>query len=97
MSAPVSRQKVSAAFRRSGIRAAKWEASGMVRGWGDWSSGVRVVQDGDKVRAYWQSGRHARITNDGMLRIEADLANALTASRIAFTFEGGQFVIGEQP
>lgn len=39
----ISRQKLYATLRKAGYSAAKFHRSGMVRGWGNWSSGVHVV------------------------------------------------------
>ena len=38
----ITRQKVSAVLRKAGLTVAKYNRSGMVRGWGDWSEGYRV-------------------------------------------------------
>lgn len=42
MAQPITSQKLYAILRKAGYRAAKWETSGMVRGWGEYSTGPRV-------------------------------------------------------
>lgn len=42
---PLTTQKVCAVLRKAGIPVAVWNRSGMVRGWGSWSSGVRAQYD----------------------------------------------------
>ncbi len=64
MTKPLTAQKIYAVLRKAGHTAAKWESSGMVRGWGDWSPGVRVVRDSDTYKiwfsvSYKVSGAHA--------------------------------------
>ena len=41
----VSSQKLYAILRKAGFRAAKYNRSQMIKGWGNWSSGVQVVKD----------------------------------------------------
>ena len=41
----ITRQKLYATLRKAGYAAAKFHRSGMVRGWGEWASGVQVELD----------------------------------------------------
>lgn len=56
-----SRQKISAVLRKAGLSAAKWHASGMVRGWGDWTPGASVrALDGDQISVFYRTGRWSK-------------------------------------
>lgn len=59
-------QKIYAVLRKAGHQAAKWHVSSMVRGWGDWSPGVRVERGVDLLSVTYKvygSGGEARIRN----------------------------------
>lgn len=43
-------QKVVAVLRKAGLPIAKYEASHMIRGWGDWTPGYQVRKYGDAIR-----------------------------------------------
>jgi hypothetical protein len=86
----VSRQKVSAAMRKAGLKAAVYNRSGMVRGWGDWSSGVRVVDAGERgVQVYFQRGRWANGGAEIIERDDAKIRGALTAAGLEFSEAAG--------
>jgi hypothetical protein len=74
-------QKIYAVLRKAGHQAAKWHSSGMVRGWGDWSPGVRVERgDGLLLVTYkvYGSGGAERIRNT----MESYIVPALNADGI---------------
>lgn len=77
-------QKVSAAMRKAGLRAAKWNASGQIRGWGDWTSGVRVSGHGDHIRVHYQRGRWSKPTPEGEQAKADEIAAALDAAGITY-------------
>jgi hypothetical protein len=88
----VSRQKVSAAMRKAGLQAAKWNASAMVRGWGDWSSGVRVQEIGGEVHVYWQTGRWSSTQKADEINLPK-IAAALEAAGIEFEQRRDEFIV----
>lgn len=53
----ITMAKLFAALRRQRVKIAHYNASRMVRGWGDWSAGVRLMQqdDGSVLIAYYSS------------------------------------------
>ena len=53
----VTRQKISAILRKAGLTAAKYNKSGMVRGWGDWREGYKVHSN----NGIWISHEQSRI------------------------------------
>jgi len=61
----VTTQRLYAILRKAGFTAAKWEASGQVRGWGDWSPGVKCQQRQGLTVTYKVYGSHGeeRIRN----------------------------------
>jgi hypothetical protein len=78
-------QKVSAAMRKAGIKAAHREASGMVRGWGTWSSGVRVYKAyNDRVGVYWQDGHWAKNSPEQDAANLAKITEALDAAGLTW-------------
>lgn len=80
----ITRQAVSGAIRKAKLSVAKWEASGMVRGWGEWSGGCRVQQIGKEIRVFHQYGRWAK-PSDALEAENARLiAAALDASGIPY-------------
>lgn len=62
---PITVQRVYAILRKAGHTVAKWHASGQVRGWGDWSPGVKVQQRQSLTVTYkvYGSGGEERIRN----------------------------------
>jgi hypothetical protein len=54
----VTQQKVYSELRKAGHTAAKWEPSRMVRGWGDWTPGVRVVKRVDRLLVSYEAGHN---------------------------------------
>lgn len=88
----VSRQKVSAAMRKAGLQAAKWNASGMVRGWGHWSSGVRVQEYAGEIRVRWQTGRWISAQKAEETNLPK-IAAALVAAGISFEQRRDEFVV----
>lgn len=91
----ISLQRVSGALRKAGVRAAKWNPSGMVRGWGDWSPGVRTQREHDgAIEVYFVYQRYANASDE---RRAGDLAMAeaaLSAAGIEFTRGNGRLLIG---
>ncbi len=56
----MTRQKIYAILRKDGHKAAKWEASPAVRGWGEYSTGPRVyARTGDTIAVTYECG-HSR-------------------------------------
>jgi hypothetical protein len=53
----MTQQKLYAILRKAGYRAAKWEASGMVRGWGEYSTGPRITKRDNVLRVTYETGR----------------------------------------
>lgn len=96
MTKPLTVQKVSAAMRKAGLSAARWNASGMVRGWGDWTSGVRVTSHraGAEIRVCYQRGNWARPTAEQEATKANEIAAALDAAGIAYerTGDGLSFI-----
>jgi hypothetical protein len=79
-------QKVSAAMRKAGLQAAKWNPSGQVRGWGSWSPGV-CVRDGDgDVRVYMQHGFHTLETDAIQKRDRERISAALDGAGLLYEF-----------
>lgn len=46
-------QKLYAILRKAGHGAAKWSTSGMVRGWGEWSPGVKIERNSDTYKIWF--------------------------------------------
>jgi hypothetical protein len=91
MAEQISRQKVSAAMRKANLRAAKWNRSGMVRGWGSWSSGVRVYQGINGVCVCWQVGQWSKENTEPRM---VEIATALGAAGIPYERVGDVFKVG---
>lgn len=85
---PLTPQKLYALFRKHGYTAAKWDASGMVRGWGDWTSGVKINKDSDTNKLWFVVTyyRSSRSQYDTQLRKETiqRLAKILSDANIAY-------------
>lgn len=53
-------QKIYAVLRKAGHQAAKWQSSSMVRGWGEYSNGVRVIKDSDTYKVWFKVSYNVR-------------------------------------
>jgi hypothetical protein len=90
----VSLQKVSGALRKAGLRAAKWNASGMVRGWGDWISGVRVFRNhAGMPRITTEHGRWHKGTEEVAAREVAAITAALDAAGLLYVVDGAYVTV----
>lgn len=56
----ISTQKIVAILRKAGFDAAKWQASSMIRGWGDWSFGYKVHSNNGIYISHKQPHRMAQ-------------------------------------
>jgi hypothetical protein len=85
----VTVQRVSAAFRKAGLQASKYHASGQVRGWGEWAAGVRTYRlDGGNVRAYFNHSRYTKETPEMIAADIAKLSAALDAANLEYVVDG---------
>lgn len=53
----VTAAKVAATLRKAGFTAAKWHASGQIRGWGDWETGYSATKAPAGVTVRWRMSR----------------------------------------
>jgi hypothetical protein len=61
----ITTQKVVAILRKAGCQFSKYEASGMVRGWGSSSEGYEVRKWGEgRIRIDYRHGSYARNTSE---------------------------------
>ncbi|HEY4530126.1 MAG TPA: hypothetical protein VIG97_07335 [Luteimonas sp.] len=75
---PMRAAAVSAKLRKAGHRIAKWNASGMVRGWGDWSAGAHVEQlDNGTIQVSDRVGRWSKQTPERARELVQQYAEAL--------------------
>lgn len=81
MTKQLTLQKVYAELRKAGHGAAKWEPSRMVRGWGDWSPGVRVTRGGGTLIVSYETG-HRGTNGQSANAMEHYVAPALQAAGI---------------
>jgi len=82
-----SLQKVNGAIRKAGLQKARWNRSGLVRGWGDWQSGVRVERSPNQLQiyVYYQRGRWSKATEQDDVAECDKISAALDSSSIAHT------------
>lgn len=75
-------QKIYAVLRKAGHAAAKWEASGMVRGWGEWRAGVRVQKDSDTFNITYKVSRGAESEARAHNMMHTSIVPALEAAGV---------------
>lgn len=79
-------QKLYAILRKAGHRAAKWQPSYMVRGWGEYSPGVKVKKDSDTYKLWfnvtYESGHGAHAIERSRNAVQSYIVPALTAAGV---------------
>lgn len=92
-SGQVTVQRVSGAMRRAMLPKATWKRSGQVRGWGRWSSGVRVWSGFSSGGAFvcWQFSGWGTPSPDQVKERAEVIAKALDAAGLCYTRDGDTF------